>query len=513
MLMTETDAPGRAKRGRLDRWFPFLYVAFTALLSLPVLLPSYPPLVDYPNNLSRADILSRYAQVEQFRKIYTIQREPIANLAIDLVVPPLARMIGIFPAGKVFLLLALAVYAAGCYLLCRTSQGRTPWVALLLICFFFNTAVTTGFMNYIAGVAIFVLAFACWLRWNNRWTTGRVGAFALLSLCCYFAHLSSIVMLGIAVFAAGLWENRAGRLGTRSILLSAIAFVVPGALFLIFMRGPGKIGAVGWNSLAGKIMDLPLVVRTYNLEADILVAAAAAICVLLWVRSSSGVSAHIPTLIAGLTLSLCFVASPKDLFTSNAVDLRFVWPACVLLAAAFRPRVPTRAAAACLGVLLLLWTGRAAAMALVWEDLGNRVAQMVRVLDALPRGASLYPVSFAAHDYDTAKRDWAVRHVACYAVITRDAFVPSVTAEAAQQPLVEKDGMHYIPGDVGHAETWRGYDYVWTYKATPELLSELTRAATRVASAADTSLWRLERRGQARLINSKLEPVPVTPGN
>jgi hypothetical protein len=125
VLTTETDA-GRAKRGRLGRWFPFLYVGFTALLSLPILLPSYPPLVDYPNNLSRVDILSRYGEVEQFQKIYAIQREPIANLAIDLVVPPLARLIGIFPAGKVFLLLALAVYATGCYLLCGCHRAGRP---------------------------------------------------------------------------------------------------------------------------------------------------------------------------------------------------------------------------------------------------------------------------------------------------------------------------------------------------------------------------------------------------
>jgi hypothetical protein len=84
--------------------------------------------------------------------------------------------------------------------------------------------------------------------------------------------------------------------------------------------------------------------------------------------------------------------------------------------------------------------------------------------------------------------------VACYAVITRDAFVPSVTAEAAQQPLVAKAGMRYVPGDLANAKSWHGYDYVWTYKATPQVLSELARTATRVAGVADSGLWRLEQR-------------------
>ena len=480
--------------GRLNRWFPLLYLALTALLTLPILLPSYPPLVDYPNNLSRADILSRYTQVEQFRNTYRIQREPIANLAIDLVVPPLARIIGILPAGKAFLLLVLMIYAAGCYLLCSAADGRTPWVAMLLLCFFYNTAVATGFMNYIAGVAIYLLTFACWLRWNSGWNARRVIGFALLALCCYFAHLSSIVMLGISVFAVCCWEYRGGRPAAASIVLPAIAFVVPVILFLFFMRGPGRIGTVGWNTVLGKVQDLPLVLRTYSLPFDVALLTTALVCLALWVRASSGVAVHTPTLVAGFALLLCFVLSPKDLFTSNAVDLRFVWPASVLLVAAFRPRIRSRFAAVGLVCLLTLWIVRVAVIWSVWEELGERTAQMVRLFDNVPRGARLYPVTYAAEDFDTAKRDWALRHVVCYAVLTRDAYVPTVTAEPSQQPLVRIGGLAYVDWTPGHGEVWRGYDYVWTYKAPRTLVSELGREAIPIATAAGSTLWRLQRR-------------------
>lgn len=499
----------RTGRARLDFWFPWLYLALTAALTLPILVPSYPPLVDYPNNLSRADILSRYAQVEQFRNIYAIQRAPIANLAIDLTVPPLARIIGIFPAGKLFLVLVLAVYAAGCYLLCRAADGRTCWVAMILACFFYNTAVTIGFMNYIAGVAVYLVTFACWLRWNRAWNVRRVLAFSLLALCCYFAHLSSIVMLGISVFAVCAWDVIVRRLPARSVGVSAIGFVAPAALFLGFMRGPGRIGTVGWNSISGKLQDLPLVVRTYSLGFDIALLAAALIGVLLWVRASSGVTAHVPTLVAGLALLFCFFLSPKDLFTSNAVDLRFVWPATILLAAALRPRLPSRAGAVCLAFLLLLWTFRTAAIWSSWQDLGTRTAAMVRVLQKLPRGANVYPVFFADPDPDTAKRDQALRHVVCYAVITRDAYVPTVSAIPSQQPIVQRGGLPYAAWTPGSAEPWRGYDYVFTYKPPGGLVAELHRQATLVGRSGASGLWRLQSSG--RPSRSDLDALPAAP--
>jgi len=498
-VLTETPhIAGGAKPARREA-FPYLFVVFAALLTLPILLPPYPPLVDYPSNLTRADILSRYWQVEHFRNIYVIQHVPLANLAIDLVVPPLAKIIGILAAGKLFLVLVFFVYAAGCYLLCGTAQGRPTWVAMLLCCFFYNTALTTGFMNYTAGIALYMLAFACWLRWSSGWNASRVTAFALLGIGCYFAHLSSIVILGISVFAVWCWESVSGRMGALALLWSAAAFVVPGILFIIVMRGPGRVGTVAWNSFIGKMQDLPLVIRTYSLPLDFIILAGTLLAVWLWVRASSGVTVHSPALVAGITLFLCFLLSPKDLFTSNAVDLRFVWPATVLATVAFRPRIQSRRAERCVACLLLLWIARTAVIGSVWEQLGNRQRQMIRVFDRLPFDASVYPVTFEAPDYDTAKRDNALRFTVNYAVVTRDAYVGGLTAVAYQQPLVRVGGPDFGTWNPGHPELWRSYDYVWTYKATPELISELRSEATLVASAFESALWRLDaRRAQTR---------------
>ena len=277
--------------GRRGSWFPLLYIMLATLLALPILEPSYPPLVDYPNNLSRADILSRYSHVPLFQRTYAIQREPIANLAIDLIVPELARIIGIFPAGKAFLILVLAIYATGCYLLCAAAH-RGQWiVAAIVLCFFYNTALATGFMNYTAGVAVYVLTFACWLRWRTAWTTARALGFTVLSVCCYLAHLSSIVLLAISVSSVCCWELVGRRLRFQTASISLAAFVVPGALFVVFMRGPGQVGAIGWNSLMGKLQDVALVVRTYNLRFDIVLLLVAAICVGMWIRGSRSWSA------------------------------------------------------------------------------------------------------------------------------------------------------------------------------------------------------------------------------
>ncbi len=481
----------RVLQGKRGWWFPLLYVGVVGLLALPIVQPSYPPLVDYPNNLSRADILARYDQVPLFQRTYTIQREPIANLAMDLTVPLLARMIGIFPAGKTFLVLVLAIYAAGCYLLCAKAQRGRSLVPLIVVCFFYNTAVATGFMNYTAGIAVYVLAFACWLRWRASWTIARGLAFGALSVGCYLAHLSSIVMLAVSVFSVCCWEVASGQLHLRTAWVSALAFVAPGALFVAFMRGPGRVGAIGWNSLVGKLQDLPLVLRTYSLTLDVVLVLVATISVVLWIGASRGVRVDAPTLVAAGALWICFIVAPKDLFTSNAVDMRFVWPASVLLAAAFRPRTPSRLGNVCVSAILLVWLFRVALFWSTWDGLGQQTAAIVRTFEAVPRGASVYPAFFAAGDFDTAKRDLALRHAACFAVVTRDAYVPTVSAMRAQQPIVQKAGLPFTPWAPGLANPWSGYDFVWTYKPPAELVIALSRAATPVARSGTSQLWRL----------------------
>ena len=116
---------------------------------------------------------------------------------------------------------------------------------------------------------------------------------------------------------------------------------------------------------------------------------------------------------------------------------------------------------------------------------------MVHVFDQFPRESRLYVAYFAGGGADAAKRDEAVRHVPCYAVVARDAYVPTVHGIRGMQPIVDKHivaSQGWVPG---RALPWIGYDYVWSYKPPPELMDILQRTATRTASIDESILWRV----------------------
>src|SRR5204863_6565383 len=93
-------ALGRAlltqRRAAFQVWGAFALVMI--LVSAPLFSTVLPPLFDYPNHLARMHVLS-----EGGNQFYAVHWEPVPNLAQDLIVPPLARLIPLDIASTLFL--------------------------------------------------------------------------------------------------------------------------------------------------------------------------------------------------------------------------------------------------------------------------------------------------------------------------------------------------------------------------------------------------------------------------
>ena len=74
------------------------------LVAVPLFSTVLPPLFDYPNHLARMHLLS-----EGGNQFYAVHWEPLPNLAQDLIVPPLARLMPLDIASKLFL---VAIFGA-----------------------------------------------------------------------------------------------------------------------------------------------------------------------------------------------------------------------------------------------------------------------------------------------------------------------------------------------------------------------------------------------------------------
>ncbi|HXS41156.1 MAG TPA: hypothetical protein VN766_13300, partial [Stellaceae bacterium] len=88
------------------------YFLLVGLTLSPLLWTRIPALVDYPNHLARMWILVHGSDIPALAANYVAHWRLLPDLAMDLVVPPLAHLIGVELAGRTFIALTMLLLVA-----------------------------------------------------------------------------------------------------------------------------------------------------------------------------------------------------------------------------------------------------------------------------------------------------------------------------------------------------------------------------------------------------------------
>jgi hypothetical protein len=451
---TDDHAAGASKN--FHYWLSLCLVG--ALLCLPVLSSAYAPLVDYPNHLARVYILYHYDETPAFQQRYDKIFEPIPNVAIDLIMVSLQRFVDILTAGKIFLLMTVAVFVAGCHKLGKTIHGHPTWLVLPCCFFIYNTMFLWGFVNYILGVSLFCLAFAYWLRRRDDWTWISLLASSFLVFCCYLSHLSAYVFLGVSFVVVEAWHFAFRRVSLRSVGLGLIPLVPSLVTFAVFMRSSGQIGTIKWNTLLGKVINSLSLVVSYNYALDAILIVGMLVIVALLIKLSERIRVVWPIFIAGGAFAFLYLLCPYTLFTSEAADKRFILPAALLLLLSLKIEPPASSAKYLLLAYLIIASIRIGAIWNTWMTLDRRIVAEVERLKGLPQGSSVYVASPPTVIGQKAKMERAFSHIAHYATIYRGSFVSGLFAFRGQQPLVTRPAPNYT------------FDYIWGYGESSSII-------------------------------------------
>ena len=129
-----------------------LFAAFTLLISIPIWTHPLPPLADYVNHLARMHAIATLATNPQLARFYELDWQWIPNLTMDVLVPPLARVMNIYLAGQVFIVSMFALIISGALVLSRALNGRWTVLPLFAIPLLYNYVFLVGLMNYIFGI-------------------------------------------------------------------------------------------------------------------------------------------------------------------------------------------------------------------------------------------------------------------------------------------------------------------------------------------------------------------------
>lgn len=435
MIQSSEAPPQAAGPGRLSaRWFWLAFLGLYLLTALPIVRADLPPLVDYPNHLARMHVLIDQPRSAALQQYYEIRWRPMPNLAMDLTVPLLARIMPLDWAGKVFILIFLTLLPAGTALIHRVATGQWSVWPLFAFVFLYSHLLVWGSLNYLFGLGLALMAFALWLALAERAAVVRVGMASIAAFVLFFAHLMACAVFGLLIAGHEIGELwRARNFSAKRILArvasSGLPFVVP----LAILVGSGRADDLGDFAYDGVLRKLGfLVIFEGHLVLDIV--ALVAIGLLIATAYRKRFVSLVPTLRAPfLLLVLAFVFAPATLMTAHGIDERFTL-AFMLLLAAGTVSIGTTAHAVRVAVLVgvTIFLARTAALEIDCERANQVYSRLVEMLDQVPRGGRL-AVAFRTSEIGPSAIP--INHIPTLAVLRRDAFVPTLFTYELQQPI------------------------------------------------------------------------------
>ena len=176
-------------------------------------------------------VIAELSKNHPIARFFELNWQVIPNLAMDIIVPPLAHIVNVYRAGQVFLVSMFVVIISGILMLNRALIGRFSVLPLFAIPLLYNYVFLVGLMNYIFGIGVAIWALSGWVALRERAWPIRFALSSLFVVVLFFCHLSALGIYGIGLLSAELlrlWERRA-ELRPRSIA----DFLFSGAPFLI----------------------------------------------------------------------------------------------------------------------------------------------------------------------------------------------------------------------------------------------------------------------------------------
>ena len=415
------------------RWFWSAFLVLYVLTALPILRAELPPLVDYPNHLARMHVLIDLPRSEALQQYYEIHWDPLPNLAMDLTVPALARIMSLELAGKLFVLVSLFLLPAGAALLHRVATGQWSIWPLFAFVFLYSHVLVWGFLNYLFGLGLTLMAFALWLSLAGH-PAARIGAASISAFILYFAHLMACVVFGVLIAAhevGEIWRKR--EFSPGRILARAVAGGLPFVLPLAILLGSDVDSGLGDFAYGGVLPKFGLAMFEGHIVLD--VAATLIVCALAAIGYSRRVMTVVPALrVPLLVLALAYVLSPAKLMTAHGIEERVPLAFALVLAAGTISVAATRRTIR-IAVLtgLSVFLVRTAAFELDSERANQVYPRLIAMLDHVPRGGRL-AVAFDSNRIGPS--GLPANHLPTIAVLRRDAFVPSFFAYETQQPVL-----------------------------------------------------------------------------
>lgn len=505
-------------------WYAAI-VGLCCVLLAPLLVVDVPPLLDYPNHLARIFVLASLPDDTVLGRFYQPHWTITPNLALDLIGPPLMRILPVHVAGRLLIAAAMLLPVLGTIaynvalgddrlVVTRLAnpdfarRGVTPrWWSLAVGLIAYNSCLLYGFLNFSISLGLALLLAATWLRWREA-RPSRALAFAMIGALALFAcHLMGLVFFGLLIGGAELfriWHERTVAMTLRRGAALAAVFAAPGGLYLASaLQGLG--GDADFMPVGEKLMQLLTTFVNYSWPLDMATAAVAIAVpvmavILRWGRVPG------PAAFAIGLLAVVFLAAPYTWKGTYYLDTRFATMLGFMLFAGFVPtRPPFGVRAVVVAALVVLFVARMGLLTVAWAAHAADLDDLRAVLEPVRPGQAVYVAESAkteAPAYWAANPRWRLlsngartdEHLGGLVVIEHRAYWPFMFDVPSQQPIQTRQPYHDLAAHVGGlpdrtqaaAASMDGFDYVLLLgaDAVPPLPAERFRVLRRSGYAA-----------------------------
>lgn len=411
-------------------------LGLAGLAALPLLVVDVPPVLDWPAHFVRLSLLAETPLAPGHAHFWETDFALRPNLAMELVVLPLAKVMGLRAAFDAFVAATLALWIVGPMVLHRVVWGRWGAESLVAWAFALNACFFVGFYNFLFGAGLGFLLLAVAARRSARpgWAyLTEASLFAAL----WLSHLMAFAVFAVLRVSLEIGRPRGGRPGPLVARLLALALALaPSTIMAVVFHASGEEAPITFNLLANLAAPLLYASRAGGLVDPLPVLAVAALALWGWKTGRLAVAPvlRLP-LLAALALML---AAPSEAFSGAMIHWRMAPILGALFVAAWRLDLESRhlRRAGAIGFAFVI--AATITHTALWRR-GSAVATAARAALAsdVTSGARVLPVATRADAL-------AHVHLAELAIVDADAFVPTLFTTKGQSPLRLKPEMERI---------------------------------------------------------------------
>jgi hypothetical protein len=422
--------------------------AFCVLLLaawMPVLMVKVPAMIDYSNHVGRMYAIANLDHDPLLAQYYYVDWRLIPNLAMDFLVPALAKLTGIFTASRIFVLATMLLMVTGPFAVEAALFRRlSPWplVGFILI---YNHILLYGFLNFLFGVGLALWGIAAWIGLRERSPPLRLAVSLAFALSLFVSHLHALGIYGLTLLCYEVWRlrDRGGGMrdwsmpdGRRRFAADLTVFAVPFlvALGLMAFSPTSAYGAANLWTVSSKPMGAWFLIKNYWPPLDLAIAAGV-IAAVVWGYRSGRLRVH-PAAWYVLAASLVlYVAMPYQLLGSWHADTRLASAMLfVLIGMAEWNAGSRRETAAFCGAVSLVALVRFAVVGFTWHYFSGVVADFERSFQEIRPGSKILTTQADDKDLRMTYAEM-FKHAPELAIAERSSFVPLAFTDPGKQIL------------------------------------------------------------------------------